>query len=154
MTQEEMERRAQRLIDAANRETAAKNKEYEKKSYEERCEAAARRTARSSILTDILEYLQAECTEAIAKIQRELDEDLEELYAQEITDSQPGEVVDAPYLVDYSLPMSERYIIVKEYYLSYEDVNAALADYRADEIAKEYLGKFYSNILQLLISMT
>ena len=151
MTQEELERRVQRLIDAANRESTAIGAEYDKKIYEARCEAAGRRALRSSMAENEVQYLRDACTEEVARIQRELDEKLEELYAD--AEQGTGGTVEAPYLVDYSLPMSERYIIVKEYYLAYEDKAQAVIDCENDSIAQEYLERFYSNLLQLLYVM-
>ncbi len=151
MTQEELERRVQRLIDAANRESTAIGAEYDKKIYEARCKAAGRRALRSSMAENEVQYLRDACTEEVARIQRELDEKLEELYAD--AEQGTGGIVEAPYLVDYSLPMSERYIIVKEYYLAYEDKAQAVIDCENDSIAQEYLERFYSNLLQLLYVM-
>ena len=49
--------------------------------------------------------------------------------------------------------MRDRYVIVKDYYLAYEDKAQALADLREDDVAKDYLGNFYDYLLQLLLLM-
>ena len=155
MTQEEIERAAERLIKEANRKSTVKKRQYEEECYAEECRAAERRAARSSILENILGRLKTEFDDAVALIQSELDEKLEELYEKgdggSGGGSDPGE--DAPYEVDYSLPMRERYITVRDYYLAYEDKQQALADFREDEIAQDYLGSYYNYVLQLLMTM-
>ena len=53
--------------------------------------------------------------------------------------------VSAPYTVDYSLGMAERVNIVKTYYMeAYADPFERLAAYKADEVARVYLGEYYS----------
>ena len=53
--------------------------------------------------------------------------------------------VSAPYTVDYSLGMAERVNIVKTYYMeAYTDPFERLAAYKADEVARVYLGEYYS----------
>lgn len=156
MTQEEIERAEERLIKEANRKSTVERRRYEEESYTARCEAAARRAARSSILENILERLKTELDDAVALIQSELNEKLDELYekADGAVSGGPGSGdTDAPYEVDYSLPMRDRYITVRDYYLAYEDREQALADLRADEVAQDYLGSYYSYVLQLLMTM-
>ena len=66
----------------------------------------------------------------------------------------PGEDTgDAPYEVDYTLPMRDRYVAVKNYYLGYDDIAQALEDYLEDETAQAYLGDYYDYLLQLLLLM-
>ncbi len=159
MTQEEAEKAAGRLIKEANRKSDVERRAHEREKHEAVCDAAARRTARSSILATILEELKTKFDDAIAEIQSELDEKLDELYAS-VTEpedpSDPGPGIDtgeAPYEVDYSLPMRERYIAVRDYYLGYEDKEEALSDLLQDEIAEDYLGAYYSYVQQLLMTM-
>ncbi len=64
-----------------------------------------------------------------------------------------GDEPDAPYEVDESLPMRDRYIAVKNYYLSIPDAAEALELLRDDDVAKEYLGTYYNYLEQLLIMM-
>ena len=156
MTEVEVERAAQRLIKEANRQSDVERRKYEDDRYTEECDASARRAARSSILQNILARLKEDLDDAVAEIQSELDEKLEELYAQSgASGSGPGGSggEDAPYEVDYSLPMRERYITVRDYYLSYEDKEEALSDFLADTVAQDYLGSYYSYIQQLLLTM-
>lgn len=63
-----------------------------------------------------------------------------------------GETGDPPpedtgYVVDYNLTYLERYIHVRDYYLSIPDPNERIALYTADEVALKYLGRTYYNYL-------
>ena len=49
--------------------------------------------------------------------------------------------------------MRDRYIAVKNYYLSIPDAAEALERLRDDDVAKEYLGTYYNYLEQLLIMM-
>ncbi len=52
---------------------------------------------------------------------------------------------DAPYTVDYTLSESERVSIVKAYYESaYANVHERFAAFKADQVAKKYLGERYA----------
>ena len=110
MTPEEIDEAARKLIEEANRESAAAKEEYTRGCVKETNAAAARRLARSSILTDILARLKKEYDALADKIQRELDESLDALYAEGETGEGGSGGEDAPYEVDYSLPMRERYV--------------------------------------------
>ena len=55
--------------------------------------------------------------------------------------------------MDESLPMRDRYIAVKNYYLSIPNAADALEALRDDSVAKEYLGTYYNYLEQLLIMM-
>ncbi len=82
MTPEEIDEAARKLIEEANRESAAAKEEDTRGCVKETNAAAARRLARSSILTDILARLKKEYDALADKIQRELDESLDALYAE------------------------------------------------------------------------
>ena len=58
----------------------------------------------------------------------------------------------AGYIVDYSLSYSERYIIVRDYYLAIQDPNERMARYAADEVEKKYLGTYYQTLYNVLYS--
>ena len=55
--------------------------------------------------------------------------------------------------MDYTLSVRDRYIAVKNYYLSIPDAADALEQLRADEVAQDYLGRYYDYLEQLLIMM-
>ncbi len=154
MTAEELEKAVQKLIEEANAESAAAKSEYEKDCLEAQYDALKRRTFRSSILENLLAARKEEYDAEVLRIQKDLDESLEALYAEGDTGGEtPPEIDpdDAPYEVDYTLSMRDRYVIVKNYYLDYDDMAQALADFEADDIAKDYLGTYYDYLYQLLL---
>ena len=154
MTAEELEKAVQKLIEEANAESAAAKSEYEKDCLEAQYDALKRRTFRSSILENLLAARKEEYDAEVLRIQKDLDESLEALYAEGDTggETPPGiDPDDAPYEVDYTLSMRDRYVIVKNYYLDYDDMAQALADFEADDIAKDYLGTYYDYLYQLLL---
>ena len=61
-----------------------------------------------------------------------------------------GGSYETGYLVDYSLSYSERYVIVRDYYLTFTDVKERMAKYSADEVAKKYLGSYYGVLYNIL----
>ncbi|MDE6442554.1 MAG: hypothetical protein K2L12_07395 [Clostridia bacterium] len=54
------------------------------------------------------------------------------------------------YIVDYSLSYNERYVIVRNYYLSIQDRNERMSLYMADDTAKKYLASYYSTLYDVL----
>lgn len=156
MTEEELNQAVNKLISEANDESENARMEYEKNCRKEKYRAAENRTLRSTILDAALAELKAAYDKLVLKIQEELDESLQALYAENDPDGQPGEGIDpddAPYEVDYSLPSRDRYVAVKNYYMAYDDMAQALLDFQNDEIAKDYLGTYYDYLLQLLLLM-
>ena len=60
--------------------------------------------------------------------------------------------VDAPYLVDYSLSYTDRYVIVREYYMAIPDPQQRVDLYLKDDVAKQYLGKYYNSLYNVLLT--
>lgn len=58
------------------------------------------------------------------------------------------------YVVDYELSYMERYIEVRDYYLSIEDPNERIALLREDEVARKYLGTYYNTLFNYLVQFT
>lgn len=58
------------------------------------------------------------------------------------------------YLVDYELSYVERYIHVRDYYLSIEDPNERIALLAEDEVARKYLGSYYNTLFNYLVQFT
>lgn len=67
-----------------------------------------------------------------------------------LTDSEEWGGKDAPYLVDYKLSYVERYAIVKAYYLSIEDTSQRMNLYLSDNVARHYLGSYYTTLMNVL----
>lgn len=63
-----------------------------------------------------------------------------------------GDLTSDPigYRVDYSLSYSERYVIVRDYYLKIKDVTERMTKYSADLTAKQYLGSYYKTLYNVL----
>lgn len=73
------------------------------------------------------------------------------LYALELNEPFPGENDEsAGYIVDYSLSYVDRYAIVREYYLAIEDPVERMNLYEADEVARRYLGSYYTTLYNVL----
>ena len=58
------------------------------------------------------------------------------------------------YVVNYELSYMERYIEVRDYYLTIEDPNERIAILREDEVARKYLGTYYNTLFNYLIQFT
>lgn len=58
------------------------------------------------------------------------------------------------YVVDFELSYMERYIVVRNYYLTIEDPNERVALLREDKMAKAYLGSYYDVLLNYLLQFT
>ncbi len=58
------------------------------------------------------------------------------------------------YIVDYELSYLERYIAVRDYYMTIEDPNERLALYAADTVAINYLGTYYNTLYDYLSTFT
>lgn len=74
-------------------------------------------------------------------------------YAMKLNEPYPdrGDVSeDTGYLVDYTLSYTDRYVLVRDYYLSIEDPSERMALYAADEVAKKYLGSYYASLYNVL----
>ena len=56
----------------------------------------------------------------------------------------------AGYIVDYSLPYTDRYVAVRDYYFAIADSDERMALYSADDTARKYLGAYYSTLYNVL----
>ncbi len=61
---------------------------------------------------------------------------------------------EAGYVVDYELSYLDRYIAVRDYYMSIEDPNERVALLAADEVARKYLGSYYNTLFDYLVTFT
>lgn len=150
MTQEELDAAVKKLIAEANDLSAEQNRKYAAAYAKAEGAALKNRTARSTIFGFVKTDLKEACDRALKKIQDDLDESLAALYLENEQGGGGSGSTDAPYEVDYSLPMRERYVTVKNYYLAYEDKQKAVEDCKNDKIAQEYLSAYYDYLLQLL----
>lgn len=88
-----------------------------------------------------------------AEYERQLEIIIEQLeYAMTLNEPIPDDDADksAPYIVDYTLSYNERYILVRDYYLSIQDPSERLNMYTNDAVARRYLDSYYSALWSLL----
>lgn len=75
------------------------------------------------------------------------------LYAMELNEPFPDqdkEQEQAGYIVDYSLSYTDRYALVREYYLAIQDPVERMNLYTADDVARRYLGNYYTTLYNVL----
>lgn len=65
-----------------------------------------------------------------------------------------GDIDNTGYIVDYELSYLERYIAVRDYYLTIEDPNERIALLQQDKVAMAYLGTYYSVLFDYLYTFT
>ena len=100
----------------------------------------------SSIINDKTNYLTAVYEREVAIIAEQLEYSLKLNSPTPDGDPDP----DVGYIVDYKLSYNERYIIVRDYYLSIPDPVERLSIYEKDEVARKYLDSYYSTLWSLL----
>lgn len=61
---------------------------------------------------------------------------------------------NSSYPVDYELSYLERYVLVRDFYLTIEDPVERLNLLAADTVAMEYLGSYYNSLFNYLASFT
>ncbi len=101
----------------------------------------------SSLLEQKRVELEAQYEYDVGIIREQLE------YSLKINDPYPGEDEDQSqvgYVVDYSLPYIDRYAIVKQYYLAIEDPAERMNQYGADDVARRYLGSYYTTLYNVL----
>lgn len=102
----------------------------------------------SSLLAQKKAELQAEYEYELAILIEQLLYGIE-LGEPVIPETPPGSE-NVGYVVDYSLPYTDRYNAVKEYYLSISDPAERMALYEADQVAKDYLASYYRTLYNVL----
>lgn len=76
-------------------------------------------------------------------------------YLQYSAKPEKEDVQDAPYTVDYALEMAERYAVVRDYYMgTYTDRTERINAFKADAVARQYLGELYATLYDYLLSQT
>ena len=99
-------------------------------------------------LVDNGTYLSSMRTAIVNELQEEYDTEVEILREGLLFflrfSSRP-DASGAPYTVDYSLPVEDRFAIVKTYYeTNYSDGNERFAAFQQDTVAVQYLGELYA----------
>ena len=111
----------------------------------------ANNTARSTALKDAISEIETQKEKDIETVKSDLDYQL----AYEALGSEGNE--NGPYRYpqnpNYNLSYSERFLIVRQYYMDItSDPNARLKAYAGDTLARSYLGEFYQTLYDLLLS--
>ena len=101
----------------------------------------------SSLIENKRAELEAEFNYQVEIIREQL------IYAIELNSPIPDqseEEANVGYIVDYSLSYTDRYVLVRDYYLSIEDPAVRMALYAADDVAKRYLDSYYATLYNVL----
>ena len=101
-----------------------------------------------SILSNKISDIEEECDRQVEAVVEQLE------YAMALNEPPRGEEgggdSSAGYIVDYTLPYTDRYTIVRDYYMTIADPGERLALYSADETAKRYLSSYYGTLYNVL----
>lgn len=87
-----------------------------------------------------------ECDYEIAIIKEQLEYTI--ALSEPFPDGEGDESVG--YMVDYSLSYTQRYIIVRDYYLAIADPEERMARYVSDDVARNYLSGYYATLYNVL----
>ncbi len=95
----------------------------------------------SDVWTLIQEKLTATYEAEVERIRERL------LFYLHYSKEENDETGDNPYPVDYSLSWKERYYSVKDYYeATYTNAEERFNLFKADTVARKYLGEFYASL--------
>ena len=135
--------------------TAQRNKNElilkEKKELEKfRLKLLGAEMKNSSLYDDKKAELDGELNYRCAQLADDLIYNMSVCKTEENDSDNPDGKGPTGYLVDYSLSYSERYVLVRDYYLTFKDVDERMRKFAADEIAKIYLGTYYNALYNIL----
>ena len=107
-------------------------------------------TARSSIYDAELKRIESDTAAQVETVREDL------LYQLAYEDLQSEGNASGPYRYpenpNYNLAPSQRFLVVRNYYMGVDDPDARLQAYAMDTLAREYLGEFYQTLYELLAS--
>ena len=128
-----------RLVQAEKDELTAKLEKAKEKEY---YRILKNGTARSMLYEQACERLQAEYETEVERLRNGLV-----FYLQYTCRGNDTSADSAPYIVNYALSYEERYVIVRDYYMSaYDDGEERFEAFRMDTIARNYLGEYYATL--------
>lgn len=103
-------------------------------------------TARSQLYEKACERLQEEYEAEVERLRNGLI-----FYLQYSCRGNDTSADSAPYTVNYALPYTQRYVIVRDYYMSaYTNASERFEAFRTDTIARNYLGEYYATLSDYL----
>ena len=107
--------------------------------------------ARSTALRDAIAEIDTKKNQDIEAVRSDLRYQLAyEAIGQEGNEKGPYRYPQNP---NYNLSYSERFLVVRQYYMdATSDPEARLKAYAADSLARSYLGEFYQTLYDLLLS--
>lgn len=111
----------------------------------------ANNAARSSALQDECDALDARAEAEVNVIKEDLNYQL--AYETAFSEGNENGVYRYPENPNYNLTNSQRFIVVRQYYMDLtSDADARLQAYAMDTLARSYLGEFYQTLYELLAS--
>ncbi len=137
------------------RTAQVKKNEILAKADEEKAEICRRLVANNFARSYVQVMANARITTAANAQIQALKEDLDYQLAYEALESEGNE--NGPYRYpenpNYNLMPSQRFLVVREYYMSVtDDPDARLQAYTVDTLARSYLGEYYITLYDLLAS--
>ena len=137
------------------RTAQVKKNEILAKADEEKAEISQRLVANNFARSYVQVMANARITTAANAQIQALKEDLDYQLAYEALESEGNE--NGPYRYpenpNYNLMPSQRFLVVREYYMSVtDDPDARLQAYTVDTLAPSYLGEYYITLYDLLAS--
>lgn len=137
---------AQLKKNAVERELAAEKRELYYRCLE-------RNTERSSVRIYEEARLDAAAEKEIGELRDKLIQDIY-FIAEGVEVEGSTENYSYPDNPNYGLPLSQRYLVVRTYYLNKEsDAAARLKMYEMDTVAKTYLGEYYETLYEYLAKL-
>ena len=125
--------------------------EAEKDKRELKYFMIANNTARSTALRDAISEIDKKKKSDIAVVRSDLDYQL--AYESIGSEGNANGPYRYPQNPNYNLSYSERFLVVRQYYMDVtSDPNARVKAYAADTLAKSYLGEYYVTLYDLLLS--
>ena len=127
---------------SAHKKKVALELALEKKLAEKRAELIDNGMLHTSLWTALKNELLAECDRDLAQLREGLL-----LYLHYSVKPKESEILMCPYELDYSLALTDRYLLVKAYYeKEFTDPWARFEAFKHDKIAVTYLGQMYESL--------
>lgn len=144
----------QKLIRTAQQKKNSLKEKLEEELEELKLMISTNNVKNSTIYEQTAASLKADYESELAVLVEQLQYNLS--IREPTTDDDTGDsgTDDTGYMVDYELTYIERYIMVRDYYLTIEDANERVALLQADTVAQDYLGTYYNVLFDYLNSLT